>query len=73
MELLRSWVNDELKLSRSVSSFEVDMANGYLIGEILVRHGLLPGHAPLEASQRTETLRHRNRNRARIMIVKHST
>ena len=49
MELLRSWVNDELKLSRSVSSFEVDMANGYLIGEILVRHGLLPGHAPLDA------------------------
>ena len=49
MELLRSWVNDELKLSRPVSSFEVDMANGYLIGEILVRHGLLPGHAPLEA------------------------
>jgi len=49
MELLRSWVNDELKLSRSVSSFEVDMANGYLIGEILVRHGLLPGHAPLDS------------------------
>ena len=52
MELLRSWVNDELKLSRPVSSFEVDMANGYLIGEILVRHGLLPGHAPLEALRR---------------------
>ena len=55
MELLRSWVNDELKLSRSVSSFEVDMANGYLIGEILVRHGLLPGHAPLEALQDKES------------------
>ena len=25
------------------------MANGYLIGEILTRHGLLPGHAPLDA------------------------
>ena len=55
MELLRSWVNDELKLSRPVSSFEVDMANGYLIGEILVRHGLLPGHAPLEALQDKES------------------
>ena len=41
MELLRSWLNDELRLSRPVSSFEGDMANGYLIGEILVRHGLL--------------------------------
>ena len=55
MELLRSWVNDELKLSRSVSSFEVDMANGYLIGEILVRHGLLPGHAPLDSLQDKES------------------
>jgi len=41
MELLRSWVNDELKLSKPVDSFEVDMANGFLLGEILVRHGLL--------------------------------
>ena len=31
------------------------MANGYLIGEILVRHGLLPGHAPLEALQDKES------------------
>ena len=41
MELLRSWVNDELKLSKPVGSFEVDMANGFLLGEILAHHGLL--------------------------------
>ena len=42
MELLRTWLNDELGLSRPVDSFELDFANGYLIGEVLIRHGLLP-------------------------------
>ena len=42
MELLRTWLNDDLGLSRPVDSFEADFANGYLIGEVLLRHGLLP-------------------------------
>ncbi|KAG8461563.1 hypothetical protein KFE25_001167 [Diacronema lutheri] len=41
MELLRSWLNDELRLSRPVRSFETDFRNGLLLGEILHRHGLL--------------------------------
>ena len=52
MELLRSWVNDDLQLSRHVNSFEKDMANGYLIGEILARHGLLRS---MDALQDKET------------------
>ena len=51
MELLRSWVNEDLKLSRNVSSFEMDMANGYLIGEILSRHGLLRSMDALQDKQ----------------------
>ena len=52
MELLRSWLNDEMQLSRPVSSFETDLANGYLIGEILARHGLLRS---MDALQDKET------------------
>jgi hypothetical protein len=36
-ELLRRWVNDEVKVSRSVKSFDADFCNGYLFGEILSR------------------------------------
>ena len=42
MELLRTWLNDDLGLSRPVDSFEADFANGYLLGELLHRKGLLP-------------------------------
>ena len=42
MELLRSWLNDTVGLSRHVTDFEGDMANGYLFGEVLCQHGLLP-------------------------------
>ena len=54
MELLRSWVNDDLQLSRHVNSFEKDMANGYLIGEILARHGLLRSMDALQKRFDTE-------------------
>ena len=42
MELLRSWLNDTIQVSRPVSDFEADLANGYLFGEVLYQHGLLP-------------------------------
>jgi hypothetical protein len=38
--LLSSWVNDELQLSRIITDFERDFANGYLLGEILFKVGL---------------------------------
>jgi hypothetical protein len=41
MELLRSWCNDELRLSQPVRNFEGDFRNGVLLGEILHKHGLL--------------------------------
>jgi hypothetical protein len=40
-ELLRRWINDEIKVSRSVKNFDSDFCNGYLFGEILSRYGLL--------------------------------
>lgn len=36
-ELLRRWVNDEIKVSRTVKNFDTDFCNGYLFGEILAR------------------------------------
>ena len=35
MELLEQWLNEELPLSRSVSSVEDAFTNGYLLGETL--------------------------------------
>jgi hypothetical protein len=40
-ELLRRWVNDEVKVSRNVKNFDVDFCNGFLFGEVLSRYGLL--------------------------------
>lgn len=37
-ELILSWLNDELQLSRRVTSFEHDFTNGFLFGEILARY-----------------------------------
>lgn len=36
-ELIRSWLNDEVQLSRPVVDFERDFSNGYLIGELLTK------------------------------------
>lgn len=47
MELLKSWLNETVGLSRHVTDFEADMANGYLFGEVLCQHGLLPSMAGL--------------------------
>lgn len=33
--LLTNWLNSEVKLSKTVTNFENDFQNGYLIGEIL--------------------------------------
>ncbi|GMH48923.1 hypothetical protein TrLO_g15488, partial [Triparma laevis f. longispina] len=37
-ELLMSWLNDELKMSKRVTNLDTEFANGYLIGEILFKH-----------------------------------
>ena len=37
-ELLLSWVNNDLKLSKTVTNLDKDFANGYLLGEILHIH-----------------------------------
>ncbi|EOD14909.1 hypothetical protein EMIHUDRAFT_197559 [Emiliania huxleyi CCMP1516] len=44
-ELLRGWLNDDVGLSRQVGSFEDDLANGYLIGELLHRHAVMTDSA----------------------------
>jgi hypothetical protein len=36
-EIILTWLNDELQLSKRVISFEKDFTNGYLFGEILAR------------------------------------
>jgi len=37
-ELILSWLNDEVQLSKKVTSFENDFANGYLFGELLSKY-----------------------------------
>lgn len=34
-ELLLSWLNDEVQLSKKITSFDSDFANGYYFGELL--------------------------------------
>jgi len=41
-ELLLAWVNEEVRLTRPVLNFEEDLANGYLLAELLHRHMILP-------------------------------
>lgn len=41
MERLKDWLNQQVRLSRVITEFEVAFANGYLLGELLARHALL--------------------------------
>ncbi|KAA0169131.1 hypothetical protein FNF28_02257 [Cafeteria roenbergensis] len=44
-DLLRTWLVDEVQLSRDVVSFEKECANGYLIAEVLAKHNQQPDFA----------------------------
>ena len=37
-ELLLSWLNDEVQLSRKVNNLDADWRSGYLFGEVLWKH-----------------------------------
>ena len=37
-DLLLSWLNDEVQLSKKITNFESDFANGYLFGELLSKY-----------------------------------
>lgn len=37
-EIILTWLNDEVQLSKKVSNFEKDFANGYLLGELLSKY-----------------------------------
>jgi hypothetical protein len=37
-EILASWLNEEVGLSKKVSNFEEDFASGYLLGELLYKY-----------------------------------
>ena len=50
------WLNEEVRMSRSIHSLETQFANGYLVGELLHRQGVLTeaGLGRLEDSSRRE-------------------
>ena len=50
-------VYDTIKVSRPVSDFEADLANGYLFGEVLYQHGLLPSMQGLSDKDASEDVR----------------
>lgn len=37
-DLIASWLNDEVQLSKKVTNFENDFENGYLFGELLFKY-----------------------------------
>ena len=37
-DLLLSWLNDEVQLSKKITNFENDFANGYYLGELLAKY-----------------------------------
>ena len=45
--LLAQWLNNDVELSQKVTNLEEDFANGYLFGELLCQHSLLPSMAGL--------------------------
>lgn len=40
--LIETWLNSEVELSKKVSNFEEDFSNGYLLGELLYKFNQLP-------------------------------
>ena len=38
MDLILSWLNDEVQLSTKITNIESQFANGYLLGELLEKH-----------------------------------
>jgi hypothetical protein len=50
-ELLRRWVNDEIKVSRTVKNFDTDFCNGYLF----LFHGLRIRRSLLRTAQPAST------------------
>jgi hypothetical protein len=50
-KLLEHWCNNDVKLSRPVSDFERDFANGYLFGEILSKLGFQTDFADFKDSE----------------------
>jgi hypothetical protein len=37
-DLLISWLNDEVQLSKKITNIEKDFSNGYLFGELLSKY-----------------------------------
>lgn len=37
-DLIQSWLNDEVQLSKRITNFEEDFQNGYLFGELLSKY-----------------------------------
>ena len=37
-DLLYSWLNDEVQLSKKITNFEADFANGFFFGELLSKY-----------------------------------
>lgn len=37
-DIILNWINDQVQLSRRITNFEKDFANGYLFGELLAKY-----------------------------------
>jgi hypothetical protein len=41
VELIETWVNNEVKLSKKIKNIEEDFSNGYLFGELLDKYNMI--------------------------------
>lgn len=53
--LLHQWLATDVGLSRNVTSFEADFANGYYFGEVLSRFNQQPDFADFTNNDKSDT------------------
>eukprot|EP00435_Cladocopium_sp_Y103_P034218 s2640_g8.t2 len=59
-QLILTWLNDDVRLSRKVTEFERDFANGYLLGELLSKHGLVQDFEEVFVNESTLATKRQN-------------
>jgi hypothetical protein len=54
--LVKSWLNEELELSKDITNLEKEFANGYFFGEVMSLHGHQSNFGEFQASKLTDNI-----------------
>ena len=55
VELIETWVNTEVKLSKKIKNIEDDFSNGYLFGELLDKYKMITNFSEYTDKDDNET------------------